>query len=676
MKVPFIFVPAAAVMNRLRFSFKVALVAVVALSLTTLLAGIIVTDRISEIKTLHSEEAGALYVADDVKLISLLQQHRGLSTSLLKGASNLSSKVQETQQQIDQLFAKLEEQAKQSSQYFSAGEDLAKQRSAWSSIRSGLANSQADANFANHTALIEQKIAYVRAVADASGMSYDPYPDSYLLQELLVNYLPWSGEYAGRLRGQAASLAAAKQASPEQLQRLAVTTGTLTFAYDKVTAAISRIHPHLRAGDYELINSQMVEQKAALTAVNQTIVDDIYSQRFQTDSGRMFSLASAPVAANQKLSDKVRDVLATSLSGHIRDVRTSLVVTLVATFVALGLMAYLMSGWYFSVLVAVRQAVDGGHRMADGDLTARVEIDSRDEMRDIGDSFNRMADSLRVMVASIKHGTGQIARVSGELASTAAHISHSTDMQSESASSMAASIEEMSASIQTVADSAAEVDQLSAASLAGAHQGTQSTTAMMAEIGRVGEVVSEIAKTTTQFVNCTREISSMTKQVRDIAEQTNLLALNAAIEAARAGEAGRGFAVVADEVRKLAEKSAAAASEIDNITHDLTKRSESVDEVVSRGTEAIQQSLSCVDNVVNVLQGAHRSVESSRAGMSDITCSVSEQNVAAQELAGQVESIAHAAEENSISIRDLASRTGALKALAEELEGPVGKFRV
>ena len=188
--------------------------------------------------------------------------------------------------------------------------------------------------------------------------------------------------------------------------------------------------------------------------------------------------------------------------------------------------------------------------------------------------------------------------------------------------------------------------------------------------------VEGIAASVAKFVHSAEAITQITSHVKDIAEQTNLLALNAAIEAARAGEQGRGFAVVADEVRKLAEKSAQSASQIDQITITLGEQSVSVGKTVERGQQSLQSSQDMLENVAMALGEASHSVNQTTRGVENIAQAVNEQKAASNEIAHNVEKIAQMTEENMAAIEKNSIAADRLQQLSATLSDMVGRFKV
>jgi len=313
---------------------------------------------------------------------------------------------------------------------------------------------------------------------------------------------------------------------------------------------------------------------------------------------------------------------------------------------------------------------------ASGDLTRRATAQGNDEIAAMGKSFNSMLSHFQKVIGEVHASTGRVSGSSDELARSAASLSEVSEQQSNAVASSAAAVEELTVAISSVADTAAEVYGMANTSVRRTVEGNRQVSALVGEIRQIQVSVAEIESKVGEFVKSTCSITAMTREVRDIADQTNLLALNAAIEAARAGEAGRGFAVVADEVRKLAEKSGKSASEIDAVTGAITSQSDAVQAAIEAGLRAIESSAAMAGEVESVLNEARGSVESSSQGVDEIRSSVAEQRLASTEIAQNMERIANMAEETNVSAESISQASAALRALAAGLQQSVAGFRV
>jgi methyl-accepting chemotaxis protein len=350
--------------------------------------------------------------------------------------------------------------------------------------------------------------------------------------------------------------------------------------------------------------------------------------------------------------------------------------------VALGLSLPLMFFVYTFIRKFVTEPLEAMTRglsdiaQGEGDLTRRLEVKSQDEIGTAAAVFNRMMAQFQTLIAKVASSASEVMGSAHKLSSSSRQVADTAGLQREKSSLTSAAVDDLADRIAAIAESADHLQAQSLQSQEKTREGQQNLTDLTQKIRLVAESVDEIASAVQQFIESANAISDMTQEVKDIAGQTNLLALNAAIEAARAGEQGRGFAVVADEVRHLAEKSASAANEIDAITTALRERSAQVEVSMQKGLDYIGSGEAALGKVEAVLAHARESVEQVSLAVNSIVGATEEQRTTSQSVADNMDAITESADAASNIVAQTVAASQDLDRLATELQALVGRFRV
>ncbi len=312
----------------------------------------------------------------------------------------------------------------------------------------------------------------------------------------------------------------------------------------------------------------------------------------------------------------------------------------------------------------------------DGDLRRVVRIDRHDEIGEIADAFNAMMANLQAILINVQAAAGQTLHQSESVARASEEVNRTAATSSEASAATAAAVEQVTVAINQVADSVSEAAESARTSASDAQEGIDKALRAADEIRRLADTVNDTSQAMQRLVSSSDEIGKIAGVISEIAAQTNLLALNAAIEAARAGEQGRGFAVVADEVRKLAERTSHSTTDIVGIISALTAETEQAVASVRVGDEQVQVSVDQVMASTQALEAIKVSAGRTLELIAEIEAATREQSVAATDIAQNVERIAQMSEKGAEEVGSIAESSCELAGVASRLSQSLARVKV
>jgi methyl-accepting chemotaxis protein len=405
----------------------------------------------------------------------------------------------------------------------------------------------------------------------------------------------------------------------------------------------------------------------------------------------------------QQNNDKLTQDASTSISHAVRSSDAIIiVVSLISLLACIAVSILLAASIIRPIMRVTRQLKDISE--GDGDLTRQLEVKSNDEVGDLAKYFNKMVDNLRNIMRQVGIGAEQVAASSEELTASAEQTSRSTEhiavaMQDVSAGSerqvqsvaesskfiaeMSQGLNQITDNTQQVSDSVIQASEVAAEGSVSIHSVVDQMESINKQILRLSDMIAVLGQRS-------QEVEEIVSVIRGIAGQTNLLALNAAIEAARAGEHGRGFAVVADEVRKLAEESSKSAQQISDMVQSIQEDTQAAVVSMNGTTEEVRKGMNTVADAGKSFEQIQRAVGKVNGQVQEVSAAVQQisaetelvvQSIAtideiAASTASGTQNVAAAAQEQLASMEEITSSAVSLSKMAEDLQALVGQFKV
>ncbi|MCD5992858.1 methyl-accepting chemotaxis protein [Pseudomonas sp. CDFA 602] len=414
---------------------------------------------------------------------------------------------------------------------------------------------------------------------------------------------------------------------------------------------------------------QIVALRRDLTARNQP--DDELDARIVAggDKAKMDSMRSALAEISA-----TEDRLLLERTQKMQDARHFAISVLMYGGLAAAILAAILAATLGrSTTARLQLAIDAATAIANGKLDTVIDTSSHDELPK---AFDRMQNRLREMIQQISQAANQLVVAVQQISGASEQLSGAIHEQSTSASMMAATIEELTVSIHHVSENADEAHQIASHSGQQSEEGARVIENTLSSMNGIARTVQHSSTQVADLGQHSEHISSIISVIQGIADQTNLLALNAAIEAARAGEQGRGFAVVADEVRLLAQNTGKSTKEIASMIEKIQAGVRETVESMRTGVQEVNHGVEMAGTAGVAIVGIRDSSSKVLQVVDQISFALREQTVASQDVARNVERSAQMAEQNNLSVQELLKTSGGLNSLAVSLQQEVRKFQL
>ncbi len=356
--------------------------------------------------------------------------------------------------------------------------------------------------------------------------------------------------------------------------------------------------------------------------------------------------------------------------------KTILIVIIATLSIIFLCLAFLLGNVCKGIIRRLARLQKAFNKQAEGDLTYEVLVTSRDEIYQLSRVYNETNIRLNGMINNIRTHSFTLANASTEMSQSSLDITKNTTNQSDMTVQAATAMEELAASFLSVAQNSASAAEFSRDAETQAIEGGNVVTEAVKSMDKIALTVNDSAKTIGALGERSEQIGDIIRVINDIAGQTNLLALNAAIEAARAGEQGRGFAVVADEVRKLAEKTTLATQEIGEMIKGIQEETSAAVKSMESGTNEVDAGVQQANLAGNAFNEIVESIKQISDMVQQIATAAEEQSTTGTQVSSNLESVAEIARETAGVVQNSTESTQDLDLMAHELQQLVDDFKL
>jgi methyl-accepting chemotaxis protein len=449
---------------------------------------------------------------------------------------------------------------------------------------------------------------------------------------------------------------------------------------EEITNILAKLDKIITTGEGKKLLQEIKDRRAAYAVVQKEIIGLIGLGR-KAEAGELLVKKLRPlqndyfesVTKLANLQGKRVSDAATQIEKTNEAAELEMIVALAVSLISAAIIAFITTR---SIIVPLGQAVRVNRKIADGDLSVSVTVDRKDEIGELNESAKLMVDNLRKIFNHLSDTAAQVATASTQLHATADQLATASEEVATQSGAVATAGEEMSATSGDIAQNCNQAAEGSRLADTVATEGSEVVRRTVEVMERIAQKVQSSARTIEGLGARSDQIGEIVGTIEDIADQTNLLALNAAIEAARAGEQGRGFAVVADEVRALAERTTKATKEIGDMIRNIQNETKGAVAIMEEGVREVETGTVEAGKSGAALQEILDQIHAVTMQVNQIATAAEEQTATTSEISHSILQMSEIVQQTAHGAQDSSEAASGLAKLAEELKGIVGQFKL
>ncbi|RMO84029.1 Methyl-accepting chemotaxis protein [Pseudomonas syringae pv. tagetis] len=663
--------------NRLRFPAKFAVLAIIVVIPLIVLGLRVFNSLNSSIDTVAQERVGREYLHAVTPILRLSMLQRAATNRLLAGDASAAQDLVTNRGQLETAFNNLADMDARQGRTLETENRVQRlrdgARSLMDSVKPGLAQ---DEFFAQWNEQLAQTLNFIYYVSATSGMVLDEDYASLFMIDLSTIRMPREINVAGQIRGITAGLSTGQglnvpmRGSLESLLKIEL---QFRAELEQSIRLLKRRAPELAAR----IGEPIATATSTMDSFRNDLSTYVRGSEFSVQQGQALSARGNVVVAGLY---KAQDEIQTALQGELDARYDALMLqreVVIAMCVVMGLLLlYAFCSIYRALRVAIDSLLGVTRRLADGDLSARAQVVSKDEIADIGNGLNVMAEAFASSISHMDRTSYELSDVAARLGTSIGLAKQSMNAQQAETEQVATAINEMTASVADVAQNTEGAAMAADAANTASRDGLRIMGQTHSTIQALAEEVEISAQKVQALALHSQSIGGVIQVISTIADQTNLLALNAAIEAARAGEQGRGFAVVADEVRTLASRTQASTQEIRSIIEQLQSATHAAVQQMQAGQHKAQACISAASEASGSLSSISQGVERIVEMNTQIASAAVQQHAVSEDINRNVMEIRNSSGTLMLGIDNNAVTAEELARVASDMRSVVARFKL